>query len=270
MRHEKIVINVPGQLGPAAILETYLLDNQMPSDRKRPAVIICPGGGYGRLSKREAEPVALKVLAMGCHAMVLYYSVSPNRFPVSLLQLAKAVSIVREHDAEWRVDAGQIFVMGFSAGGHLACSLGVFWNSGFIYETLQLKPEMIKPAGMILCYPVITMDQTCAHQGSMANLVGEGAGEELRNQVSLEKWVSKETPRTFLWHTDTDQSVPVQHSYLLAKALKKYDVSLEFHVFKSGGHGLALASAETAGEDAEMLVPGCQIWIQLLENWIKA
>ena len=139
------------KLTPNACLDAYLLDPiSVSPSRRRPAVIICPGGGYGHLSDREAEPVATQFLAMGCHAFVLHYSIAPDVFPYPQMELAYAVSLVRSHAEEWLVDPEKIIVCGFSAGGHLACSLGAFWNQEFLYKPLELTPDEIKPGGMIL------------------------------------------------------------------------------------------------------------------------
>ncbi len=258
------VVTVKNQL--EAEYEAWILDwNQ----KLRPAVILCPGGGYRHLSPREAEPVAMQYLSMGCHAFVLRYSTAPARFPTALLELALLVSEVRAHAAEWGVDPDKIIVSGFSAGGHLACSLGAFWNREFVYEPLGVEMEAIRPNGMILCYPVISSGP-CCHSGSFENLLGDDAGDEKKRMlVSLEHQVGSHTPKTFLWHTVTDQSVPVQNSLLLAEALVKHGVNLELHLYPTGCHGLALATEETTNGQERYLVPQCQSWITLVETWLK-
>ena len=114
-------------------------------NRKRPVVVICPGGGYTMTSDREAEPIAMQYLAKGYHAVILRYSVEPARYPLALLQLAKSVAFLRENAAEFHIDTNKIVIQGFSAGGHLAASLGVFWKKNFIAETLVIDSEMVKP-----------------------------------------------------------------------------------------------------------------------------
>ncbi|MDO5136429.1 MAG: alpha/beta hydrolase, partial [Eubacteriales bacterium] len=130
MIHEKIEIQVPGSSYKGE-LYTYFLDNSLEIDpcRVRPLVLICPGGGYGMTSDREAEAVAVRFLAMGCHSAVLRYSVAPARYPEALLQLGSAVALLREKGEKWHIDRNRIAVLGFSAGGHLAASLGVFWDA---------------------------------------------------------------------------------------------------------------------------------------------
>lgn len=264
-----------------AVLTCYLKDNTNGKPQaKRKAVIICPGGGYEFCSTREAEPVAFQFLAMDCQAFVLNYSTFPSRFPTALRQLASAVALVRTNAEEWHVDANQIIVCGFSAGGHLAASLGVFWNRDFVWNALQLEKEAVRPNGLILAYPVISSGPF-AHEGSFDNLTGnvredkEGldAGEYLRRFLSLEHQAGPHVPPVFMWHTDTDRTVPVENALLFAMALKRAGVSLELHIFPTGRHGLALANEETTKDlddnRGTYLVPSCQIWTSLAREWLS-
>ncbi|MGN0159661.1 MAG: alpha/beta hydrolase [Brotaphodocola sp.] len=254
----------------AAEYTAYLLDEDSGNPKRcRAAVIICPGGGYGHLSKREGEPIAMQYLAMGYHAFVLRYSVAPARFPTALQELALLVANIRQNAAEWKVNPKQIVVSGFSAGGHLACSLGTFWNRAFVYEPLGLMPEMIRPDAMILGYPVVSSG-SCCHRGSFENLLGRHADDEaMRHLVSLEFQVGEHTPKTFLWHMMTDRSVPVQNSFLLAQALADHHVSLELHIYPVGTHGLALGTKETSGGQEKFVEMQCQSWLGLVKCWME-
>lgn len=238
-------------------------------DKKRPAVLLCPGGGYRTLSTREDQPIAMKYLAAGFHVFVLHYSLAPDVFPRALMELALAMKVIREHGDEWNVD--RIAVSGFSAGGHLACCLGVFWDREWLYGALGVKPEMIRPDGMILCYPVITSGEYC-HKGSFECLMGAEASkkdEKLRRLLSLEYQVGPQVPKTFLWHTWTDQSVPVENSLLLLQALRKAGVNVEAHLYPVGPHGIALGTEETQGIDQKYLEPYCDSWMGLAIRWIE-
>lgn len=251
-------------------LHTYILENSKEIDpnRKRPAVIICPGGGYTRTSDREAEPVAIQMNAMGFHSFILRYSCSPATFPIPQLELAKAIAIVREHCVEWNIDENKIIVLGFSAGGHLAASMGVFWNREFIYESIGVAPEKIKPSGLILCYPVISSGEF-AHRGSFKALLGEKY-DELLDFVSLENQIDEQTPPTFIWHTFEDSSVPLENTLLYVNAMRKHKIPMEVHIYPRGRHGLSLANEETQAADGNSsIVAECQNWIQMAGKWIK-
>lgn len=255
---------------PAARFTAYLADIPAREGEKlRPAVIICPGGGYEHHSLREGEPVAMQYLAMGYHAFVLNYSLAPDIFPTALLELAMLVGRIRSHAEEWLVNPEKIVVSGFSAGGHLAASLGVFWNRDFVWGPLGMTADQIRPDGMILSYPVITAGPKC-HAGSFQNLLGKQADDPvMRQAVSLELHAGPHTPKTFLWHTVTDQSVPVQNALLFVEALLKHQVSVELHLFPVGCHGLALAAEMSAAGEKRYVEPQCQSWISLAGIWLK-
>ncbi|GHV90073.1 acetylesterase [Spirochaetia bacterium] len=274
MIHSTFEISVNGQTAP---LYTYLLDTtpELNGGKNRPVLIICPGGGYTFTSDREAEPIAMQMNAAGFHAVILRYSVKPAVFPTALVQLAKAVELVRAHSDEWCLDPEKVFVMGFSAGGHLAASLGVFWNKEILTRELLPAPGLtadairsntFRPNGLLLAYPVISSGEF-AHQGSI-NTVLDGK-EELRETISLENQVDKDTPPAFLWHTFEDQSVPVENSLLFAAALRRSGVPFELHVYPKGAHGLSLANEETAWTDRPLSPPGVDTWIKLAINWIR-
>lgn len=239
-------------------------------DRKRPTVIICPGGGYAHTSDREAEAVAFKFLAEDCNAVVVRYSCSPARFPCQLIELAWAVSKVRENAEEWNVDSSKIAVMGFSAGGHLAASYGTLWNKDFIKEYFGFKGGENKPDGMILCYPVITSGEK-AHRGSFNNLLGEKKNDpELLELLSVDKQVTEDTPSAFIWHTFEDNAVPVENSLYMATALKEKNISTELHIFPHGWHGLSLCNAAVFHPDKyHGEFDECQVWIDLAIRWLK-
>ena len=260
MRCEEIKIQAP-ESGAEAGLFLYLLDNsrELYDGLLRPMVLICPGGGYEMTSDREAEGIALKLMATGCHCAVLRYSVAPHRYPTALLQAAASIKLIREHAAEWYIDPERIYIQGSSAGGHLAASLGVFWNSDFLKRDLGFTAEH-RPNGLILSYPVISSGPM-GHQESFENLLG-GRLEERRELVSLEKQVNGDVPPCFLWHTDTDELVPVENSLLFAMALKAHHLPMELHIYPRGGHGLSLGNEMTRCERYAN-EPVVQNWIEM-------
>lgn len=258
-------------------LTTYVTTPIHPEKKK--AIIICPGGAYMHVSQREGEPVAKQFLAMGFQTFVLDYSISPDVWPTSILELAQAVHMVRERAEEWSIDPDKIIVCGFSAGGHLAASLSCFWNQSFIYSPLGLTAEEIRPNGTILAYPVITSGPF-AHRGSF-DYVLEGVSDEWLKQyapacpassmlelLSLEHQAGAQNPPVFLWHTGTDTCVPVENSLFLAMALRKAGVSFEMHIFPEGPHGISLATEETA-DAPDQIVPAAQEWVHLAGRWAK-
>ena len=254
-----------------AIISAYIPENskEININKKRKTIIICPGGGYGFTSDREAEPIALKFMAQGFNAIVLRYSIAPTRYPNALLELAETVNYVREKEVEWNVNKEKVIVCGFSAGGHLAGSLGVLWNSEFIDMHLAIEAESIKPNGMILCYPVITSGEF-AHSGSFDNLLGEKEKEIRREELSLEKLVSKDTPKTFLWHTFNDGTVPVKNSLLFSNALAEQSIPFELHIYPNGVHGLGLCEDSTATNGkSEHIDEHVASWFKLACEWIN-
>lgn len=271
MRYMEIPIQAEGSRDYVR-LETYLLDT--PADKikikKRPLVLICPGGGYEKLSYREGEPVAIHFLNQGYHACVLRYSVAPARHPAPLLELGTAMKIICENAAEWQVDERKIILAGFSAGAHLAASLGVFWNRERLLKALGVEKEAsqtLRPAGMLLSYPVITSEEGISHRGSFENLLGERFSG-LSGELSIEKQVTEDTPPCFIWHTLDDDTVPVENAFLMVSALKRAGVPAELHVFPKGEHGLSLACRTVERADGSGINEPCAQWITLADAWL--
>ena len=214
-------------------LYTYFLDNSQEIDpnRVRPVIVICPGGGYGMVSDREAEPIAMRFLGAGYHAVILRYSVAPAaHYPTALRQLAWTVAYLREHAAEYHIDPNKVVVAGFSAGGHLAASYGVFWKKKtFLAEELEVDAKQLRPNGLLLSYPVITSGPK-AHRDSFKNLLGDQY-DNLVDEMSLENQVTLDTPKTFLWHTAPDDCVPVENSILFFTALHALEIPVEMHIY---------------------------------------
>jgi acetyl esterase/lipase len=234
----------------------------------RPVVLLCPGGGYHFVSPREGEPVALRFLAADIAVVELSYSVKPSLFPVSLFEAASTIRWIRENASDLEVNPSRIIVCGFSAGAHLAASMCVYWNRECIAKALNCESAALAPNGAVLCYPVISGEQSIRHQGSLENLYGQNFTAEDELAFSLEKQTGPHCPPVFLWHTAEDQSVPVENSLVFASALSKYKVPFELHVYPKGAHGLSISTpsvgiAETA-ENAAL-----RQWPALAIDWIK-
>lgn len=270
MIHKKIEIKARG-MEAVDNLYTYFLDSsiEMRPNEKRPVILMCPGGGYEMTSDREAEPMAMQFLAMGYHVAILRYSVCPVRYPAALLQVAESVLYLKEHADEYHIDPEKIVVQGCSAGGHLAANYGIAWNSPFLTKLMGMEndPERLCVAGLLLCYPVITSGEK-AHEESFRNLLGEQY-EEKKDELSLENQVTPDTPPTFLWHTATDETVPVENSLYFFQACLQQGVSAELHIYPVGGHGLSLANEETCRANGIGVQKECQSWIGLAQTWLE-
>lgn len=278
MFHHTYQIAVEGSLSYAKLI-TYIQGNyEDVAIDSRPLVLVCPGGGYGVTCDREGEPLAMQFLAMGYHAAVLKYSCAPAVFPTALAELAYSIRLIRGYAEEWHVDPQKIIVLGCSAGGHLAASSGVFWEKDFLARFLgdeDCDRRVFRPDGMILCYPVITSGEF-AHRGSFDALLGgqESAlsarlGTSALELVSLENQVDAKTPPAFLWHTYTDDAVPVENSLLFVSALRRAGVAAEFHMYPRGVHGLSLANRLTLDRGGCALQEECTSWIALAHTWIE-
>lgn len=253
-------------------LKAYVCQ-KMPKNYKneRKAILIIPGGGYSEVcDDREGDTIARAFLAKGFNAFVLRYSVKPNATDFRpLIQAATAVKYIRENAEHFSIDPDHVYVIGFSAGGHLAGSTGVFWNHPRVKEALGDAPEGInRPTGMILCYPVISAGEK-AHRGSFHNLCGSTeATQEEMDVYSLENFVDSTTPPAFIWHTFTDNCVPVENALLISSALRENDVPFELHIYPEGRHGMSLATPETSGGNDGPMYEHIRTWFDLAVQWI--
>lgn len=265
MRIEKMEVTVDGFKGE---LCTYLLDNYDEIDpvRKRPMVLICPGGGYEMTSKREAEAVAIRYNSFGFHACVLYYSCKPAQYPVALFQLAKSMEIIWENADDWNVNKEKIAINGFSAGGHLALCLGECWNSRKFSQDVGISSAKMKPSALILAYPVVSAGEF-ANKGSFTALLGTDLSEEW-DKLSLEKQINSFVPPVFVWHTCEDRAVPVENSLLLVEGLRKTGIPFELHIYQKGDHGLSLGTKEVCTEQGQ-LDTDVSNWIEMAARWLQ-
>lgn len=253
---------------PSVRLVVYINDmSDKLSVKNRPMMLVIPGGGYGSCSLREAEPVARVYMAHGYNAAVLYYSVKEKAVNKNPLEDAsRAMTILRRNAEEWNTDPKRIAAIGFSAGGHLTGWLGTMWADEDICRRTQVKYRgENRPDAMILCYPVITSSEK-GHMGSFYNLLGtQTPTHEQMALYSLEKHVTCETPPAFLWHTASDESVPVENSLYMAAALAEHKIPFEMHVFPFGPHGMSLASDEVmANAD-----PYVMRWVDMTVRWLN-
>ncbi len=242
-----------------------------PADRATGAsVVICPGGGYAMLAAdHEGKQVAEWLNSIGVSAFVLKYRLGPRyHHPAMLHDVQRAVRTARARAGEWKLDPKRVAVMGFSAGGHLASTIGTHFDKGDPHAVDPIDRESCRPDRLILVYPVIAIATPFGHGGSVRNLLGESPARALIEELSNEMRVTKDTPPTFLAHTNQDAGVPAENSIFFALALRKHKVPVELHLFERGGHGLGLGSgAKNLGIGAE---PSFQAWPRLCETWLKA
>jgi acetyl esterase/lipase len=233
------------------------------------AVVVCPGGGYGMLAvEHEGKQVAEWLNGVGIAAFVLKYRLGPRyHHPAMLDDAGRAIRTIRSNAAKWKVDPGRVAIMGFSAGGHLASTAGTHFSAGKPDADDPVERLSSRPDRMILVYPVIALATRYGHSGSLKNLLGENPSQELVENLSNERQVTKDTPPTFLAHTNADTGVPAENSLLFAMALRKAGVPVELHLFELGRHGLGLGSGAP-----QFNVPperSFQIWPKLCETWLK-
>jgi len=224
------------------------------------AVIVCPGGGYTHLADHEGRPVAEWLNTLGISAFVLKYRLGPRyHHPAPLQDAARAIRTVRARATEWNIDPKRIGILGFSAGGHVASTIGTHFDSGKPDASDPIERVGSRPDLMILIYPVITMKEF-AHAGSKRMLLGENPAAELVALLSNEGQVTKETPPAFLVHTANDPTVPVENSLRFAESLRKAGVPFELNIYERGPHGFGLG-----GND-----PILSTWPQRCADWLRA
>jgi acetyl esterase/lipase len=281
-------------------LFAYILDNsrEFKADEKRPAVIICPGGGYLGTSDREAEPVAMRFAAKGYHAFVLRYSTyytewisdfnNPPKgneksvFPAPLFDLARAMVVIKESADKWYLDRDKIALCGFSAGGHLAAYMGVHWQDDILKKKFKVHSKFFKPNALILGYPLLDFNvmkekllenpnefQRRYFEISSKAVFGKAdpSDKELA-ELSPVNYVSSNTPPAFIWHTANDNFVYVENSIKFASQLTRNKIPYELHIFEQGPHGLSLCDETTAGDESQ-ISPHCSIWFDMAMEWMK-
>lgn len=236
--------------------------------RRRPAMLILPGGGYAFTSERENAPVAYRFLAADFAVFTLRYSVKPAVFPKALFEVYTAISLIRKNAEKWSVDPDKIAVCGFSAGGHLAASCGAFWNCDFVTKLFG-DGSLHKPNAMVLSYPVISAGEY-AHRGSFINLLGKDSlTPDETEYFSVENRVTADFPPSFVWHTSEDGAVPVANSLLLCESLSRNKVLFELHVYPRGGHGLSTCDRSVFRTDSPEPPEKPRAWISECISFLR-
>lgn len=297
MIYEKVYINK------TAYADAYILNRKISyqTSRRRPLIIICPGGAYLFKATKEGECVAMEFLSRGYHTVVLQYTsyfrkrvdlaaekpeLNPeSHFPLQMLELMETIQRIHQKSEDWYVDTKNIFVIGFSAGAHIAASLGVHWNEECYKTQLSMKPiaKELKPRGLVLAYPLLNGSPA----GYMAGLAEESrdikaqlpymnaavTGKENPTEADLEpldiiRNINDDVPPVFIWHTYQDQITDPRNSILLAAKLLKENIPCEFHLFPEGHHGMGLCN-EVAAKSEGDVNKKCQKWVEFADEWMK-
>lgn len=260
---EQETTNAGGQMSLAHVVQPSL-SIFLPSNHQKPcvAVMICPGGGYSHLAiEHEGFEVARVLNDAGIAAFVLKYRLPDvacfsNSELAPLQDAQEGLKTIREHAKEWNLDPDKIGVMGFSAGGHLASTLGTHFMQSYITNDSKVS---LRPDFLMLIYPVITFNGKIAHIGSRNSLIGTNPGADTANFFSNELQVTVHTPPTFLVHAADDKVVNCENSINFFLALKKNDVPAELHIYAKGGHGFGLHNKSTEDQ-----------WLVRAITWLKS
>lgn len=275
-----------------AVVKYYLHEPNPEIDEQRlfPVMVICPGGGYMWTSYREDEMIALQFFAKGFHVVVVRYATEGvsayqvptnqlptepiSKYPNPLVDLALAISMIKEHSKEWAINEEYIVVGGFSAGGNLAAQLGVHWHEDWLEQLVGKSKELYRPTHLMLAYAALKVvslpirNFEIEFNPMLYAMTGklEHTEDELM-QVNPINFVSEFTPPSFIWHTREDMTVPVNDSLEFAVELEKYQIPYELHIFDKGKHGLALANILT-GRQTENTDAQVSKWVDLFMEWL--
>lgn len=227
-----------------------------PTWQKVPAIVILPGGGYSGRASHEGEDIARFYQNNGIHAFVVNYRLEPYKFPVPLMDAQRAIKIIKKNADKFAVDENRIFVIGFSAGGHLASCVVTMddcCKTGDEYD--GISPAV---TGAILSYPVTS---AILEDGEITECVAKMTDRSRKGMEELTTYmrVTDKTPPCFIWHTASDSTVPVSHSFKFANALYEHNIPVEMHIFPKGPHGLGLAKIY---RDVSKWAPLTVEWIQ--------
>ena len=258
MRFERI------ELTGGAYVDAYLADPVR--DFSRRAILVIPGGGYNNVcSEREGEPIAMAFLPHGYNAFVLHYTVGRVApFPRQCVEACEAIAYVKANAASLGVKEDEVFTVGFSAGGHLAASTGVFWKSDAVRAS-GIEPLAARPTGVMLIYPVIS---AAHHRMSFQNLLCTDTPEQdALDACSAERHVDAESSPAFLMHTSNDDVVDVKNSLVMASAYRDAGVEFEMHIYPDAPHGAALGNRITRCGVEKWDNPAIATWVDQAVLW---
>lgn len=273
-------------------LASYVLDSAISHEAgvriRRPAVVICPGGAFLRLSHRESEPVAARFLGMGYDAFICRYPVFDEKdasgegcFPRPTISLLRALVFVRRNAERFLIDEDRIYVLGFSAGGYVALSVAELWDDPDLLAMAGATAEETKPRGAILAYPMVSVtlaqdtlrkvhDEASAAYARVQSLAifgHEDPAPEEYEQLDLVRKVRPDMPRTFIWQTGEDSTLRVAETAAFVQKLLLAGVPCEFHLFQQGMHGMSLADETSASMPKHENARAAE-WVPLVKGWL--
>lgn len=266
MKHERIYLQEGNE---DAYIDTYIADPIPKFTRK--AMLVIPGGGYGAVcSDREGEPIAHAFIPYGYNAFVLHYTVGRKKpFPQQLIEATLAIKHIKDNAEDYGIDPEQLFVVGFSAGGHLAASTGVLWKNATVQKTVDMPYGYCKPRGVMLIYPVIS-PRFEHHFNSFRNMwCTDTPTQEQLNEAAIEQHVDADSAPAFIMHTANDGVVDVKNALTVAEAYSKASVPFEMHIYPDAPHGSALCNAITAKGNPKFNNPAIAEWVRLAANWAE-
>ncbi len=260
--------------GKNVVLTPYLAENNPDGT----AIIVCPGGSYYWLDvKGEGIEVAKFLQANGISAFVLQYRTAGfgaffchyriycrgRQYPDMITDAQRALQWVREHSADYQIDANKVGMMGFSAGGHLVMSAACFSGTNYLKKNgieteVNLRPDFVAPI-----YPVVTMTASCVHKRSRTGLLGEWRQNSKRycELLSLEKQIPADCPPVFLVNCVDDPVVDYHNSELLDAALTEADIPHRYIQYQTGGHGFGVSEIYGTEE--------CRVWKYEFLKWLE-
>jgi acetyl esterase/lipase len=242
-------------------IPTYTVYQPKVQNDKRAAVVVFPGGGYFiTASGHEGSDIAKSLNEVGVTAIVVKYRIPSDRTMMNreigpLQDAQQAMLITRENAEKWNIDPNKIGIIGFSAGGHLASTLGTHYTDALIPNPNHTN---LRPDFMILGYPVISFQDSLTHMGSRDNLIGKNPTKEKKDYYSNELQVTKNTPPSFLFHASDDGAVPVMNSILFYESCIQKGVKAELHIYQNGEHGFGLINKTTNDR-----------WMESCRNWMR-
>lgn len=233
----------------------------------RPAMLVIPGGGYGFVSQREADPVAWEYFVEGYDVFVLQYDIAPLTYPVQITQAAMAMMYIRKNAEQFHILPDKIAAIGFSAGGHLLGCISTLWDDPAVRDLFGDECVKVRPDASVYSYAVISSDPKIAHLGSFENFCGKAVNAD---DYSIDKKVRPACKPAFIWANTPDTCVPPQNSLRLYEAYLNAGVPVELHIFREGWHGMSVCKEEI--EHTRPVSEPCiytRQWIQLCKTFLK-